>query len=59
MLRLAGPRYLGPALSAGAVYIGTAHDTTAEVICFKGNMVTGSGTEDKENLYAQPLRKKT
>jgi hypothetical protein len=34
------PRYLGPAVSPGAVYIGSQHDSKAEIICFRGNMMT-------------------
>lgn len=37
MLVLPCPRYLGPAATAGAVYIGSSHEGVAEVLCFKGN----------------------
>ena len=35
-LTLPSPRYLGPAQSDQAVYIGSSHDRTAEILVFKG-----------------------
>ena len=33
------PRYLGPAVTDGGVYIGSQHDGKAEMICFRGNLM--------------------
>lgn len=55
MLNLVSPRYLGEALTNEAVYIGSNHNDTTEILCFKGNMFTR--TEEKEPVYAQPMKK--
>lgn len=36
-INIFNPRYLGSAITPGAVYIGSSHDNKAEVICFRGN----------------------
>ena len=70
-MNISSPRYLGPAMAPGAVYIGSLHDRRAEIICFKGNMLkfpdcSGGETDtesyiEKENLeqpeYASSPRK--
>ncbi|XP_013411318.1 citron Rho-interacting kinase [Lingula anatina] len=56
-LDLPSPRMLGPAVSPGAVYIGSVSPTTVEIYCFKGNLQACSqidssdysDTESKEN----------
>ena len=54
-LNISNPRYLGPALSDGAVYVGSTSDTTAEILCFRGNMASAI-PEEKENvkMYTTP-----
>ena len=50
-LTLPSPRYLGPALSEQAVYIGSSHDNTAEILVFKGNMVTQEELKSIPEVY--------
>ena len=52
-MNIATPRYLGPAANGGDVYIGSQHDKKAEIISFRGNMMTfaayrGSSSTDTE-----------
>ena len=48
ILNIPGPRYLGNALSSEAIYIGSFHDLTSEVICLKGNLASLK-SQNKEN----------
>ncbi|KAK7916003.1 hypothetical protein WMY93_011764 [Mugilogobius chulae] len=40
-LDIPNPRYLGPAISSGAVYLASSYQNKLRVICCKGNLVQG------------------
>uniref|UniRef100_A0A2K5Y537 Citron Rho-interacting kinase n=1 Tax=Mandrillus leucophaeus TaxID=9568 RepID=A0A2K5Y537_MANLE len=44
-LDIPNPRYLGPAISSGAIYLASSYQDKLRVICCKGNLVKESGTE--------------
>ena len=37
-MNLVNPRYLGPALTPGAIYVASVQEGGVEVMCFKGNL---------------------
>ncbi|KAF5929243.1 hypothetical protein HPG69_019264 [Diceros bicornis minor] len=44
-LEIPNPRYLGPAISSGAIYLASSYQDKLRVICCKGNLVKETGTE--------------
>uniref|UniRef100_A0A8C2M6V0 Citron Rho-interacting kinase n=1 Tax=Cricetulus griseus TaxID=10029 RepID=A0A8C2M6V0_CRIGR len=44
-LEIPNPRYLGPAISSGAIYLASSYQDKLRVICCKGNLVKESGTD--------------
>ncbi|XP_034152573.1 citron Rho-interacting kinase isoform X3 [Esox lucius] len=42
-LDIPNPRYLGPAISSGAIYLASTYQNKLRVICCKGNLVRESG----------------
>uniref|UniRef100_A0A4W5R6Y2 Citron rho-interacting serine/threonine kinase n=1 Tax=Hucho hucho TaxID=62062 RepID=A0A4W5R6Y2_9TELE len=42
-LDIPSPRYLGPAISSGAIYLASSYQNKLRVICCKGNLVRESG----------------
>uniref|UniRef100_A0A2K6K5Y5 non-specific serine/threonine protein kinase n=1 Tax=Rhinopithecus bieti TaxID=61621 RepID=A0A2K6K5Y5_RHIBE len=44
-LDIPNPRYLGPAISSGAIYLASSYQDKLRVICCKGNLVKESGTD--------------
>lgn len=38
-LDIPNPRYLGPAISSGAIYLASSYQNKLRVICCKGNLV--------------------
>ncbi|XP_022521555.2 citron rho-interacting kinase isoform X2 [Astyanax mexicanus] len=49
-LDIPNPRYLGPAISSGAVYLASSYQNKLRVICCKGNLVQeGSTSEQQRN----------
>lgn len=42
-LDIPSPRYLGPAISAGAIYLASSYQNKLRVICCKGNLARDSG----------------
>nr|XP_033812460.1 LOW QUALITY PROTEIN: citron Rho-interacting kinase [Geotrypetes seraphini] len=44
-LDIPSPRYLGPAISSGAIYLASVYQDKLRVICCKGNLVKESNTE--------------
>ncbi|KAL7838208.1 hypothetical protein AOLI_G00266120 [Acnodon oligacanthus] len=49
-LDIPNPRYLGPAISSGAVYLASSYQNKLRVICCKGNLVQeGSTSEPQRN----------
>uniref|UniRef100_A0AAV2M5H0 CNH domain-containing protein n=1 Tax=Knipowitschia caucasica TaxID=637954 RepID=A0AAV2M5H0_KNICA len=46
-LDLPNPRYLGPAISSGAVYLASSYQNKLRVLCCKGNMLTGGEREEE------------
>ncbi|XP_066515715.1 citron rho-interacting kinase isoform X2 [Hoplias malabaricus] len=49
-LDIPNPRYLGPAISSGAIYLASSYQNKLRVICCKGNLVQeGSSSEQQRN----------
>ncbi|XP_033255874.1 citron Rho-interacting kinase isoform X5 [Orcinus orca] len=44
-LEIPNPRYLGPAISSGAIYLASSYQDKLRVICCKGNLVKETGTD--------------
>nr|KAF6464558.1 citron rho-interacting serine/threonine kinase [Rousettus aegyptiacus] len=44
-LEIPNPRYLGPAISSGAIYLASSYQDKLRVICCKGNLVKESSTD--------------
>uniref|UniRef100_H3BGN6 Citron Rho-interacting kinase n=1 Tax=Latimeria chalumnae TaxID=7897 RepID=H3BGN6_LATCH len=44
-LEIPNPRYLGPAISSGAIYLASSYQDKLRVICCKGNLVKEAGSE--------------
>lgn len=42
-LDIPNPRYLGPAISSGAIYLASSYQNKLRVICCKGSLVRESG----------------
>lgn len=42
-LDIPSPRYLGPAISSGAVYLASSYQNKLRVICCKGSLIRESG----------------
>lgn len=42
-LDIPSPRYLGPAISSGAIYLASAYQNKLRVICCKGSLIRESG----------------
>ncbi|KAK3509025.1 hypothetical protein QTP70_018530 [Hemibagrus guttatus] len=47
-LDIPSPRYLGPAISSGAVYLASSYQNKLRVICCKGNLVQESSTSEPQ-----------
>lgn len=58
LLNLPSPRYLGEAMSPGAIYVASFHDNMAEILCFRGNMVNSINKENDEPDIHRSLKKK-
>lgn len=46
-LEIPNPRYLGPAISSGAIYLASSYQEKLRIICCKGNLVKESGTDHR------------
>ncbi|XP_076331599.1 citron Rho-interacting kinase-like isoform X2 [Tachypleus tridentatus] len=44
-LEVANPRYLGPAMFIGSVYISSSHDNQMEILCVQGKLTALSGQD--------------
>lgn len=42
-LDIPNPRYLGPAISSGAIYLASSYQNKLRVICCKGSLIRDSG----------------
>lgn len=42
-LDIPNPRYLGPAISSGAIYLASSYQNKLRVICCKGSLIRESG----------------
>ena len=42
-------RYVGPALTSGAIYVASITAERSQVICVKGNMINSATTSDKSS----------
>ncbi|XP_076867854.1 LOW QUALITY PROTEIN: citron Rho-interacting kinase [Brachyhypopomus gauderio] len=47
-LDIPNPRYLGPAISSGAVYLASSYQNKLRVICCKGNLVQESSSSEPQ-----------
>lgn len=47
-LDIPSPRYLGPAISSGAVYLASSYQNKLRVICCKGNLVQESSASETQ-----------
>lgn len=47
-LDIPSPRYLGPAISSGAVYLASSYQNKLRVICCKGNLVQESSASEPQ-----------
>ena len=44
-LDIPNPRYLGPAISSGAIYLASTYQNKLRVICCKGSLIRESGEQ--------------
>ncbi|XP_074869121.1 citron Rho-interacting kinase isoform X2 [Carettochelys insculpta] len=51
-LDIPNPRYLGPAISSGAIYLASSYQDKLRVICCKGNLVKESNNEHHRGTSA-------
>ncbi|XP_019362321.1 PREDICTED: citron Rho-interacting kinase isoform X2 [Gavialis gangeticus] len=51
-LEIPNPRYLGPAISSGAIYLASSYQDKLRVICCKGNLVKESNNEHHRGTSA-------
>lgn len=56
-INIASPRYLGPAITEGAVYLSANEGGKITVFCCKGNMDNSSGNASKENKNVEMTQK--
>lgn len=49
LVNIPNPRYLGSAITPGAVYISSSHDQNVDIVCFRGSMNFEYTGHDKEN----------
>nr|XP_054501525.1 citron Rho-interacting kinase isoform X2 [Agelaius phoeniceus] len=47
-LEIPNPRYLGPAISSGAIYLASSYQDKLRVICCKGNLVKETNNEQQQ-----------
>lgn len=61
-LDIPNPRYLGPAISSGAIYLASSYQNKLRVICCKGSLIRESGelqrTSSSRGLAPSSARKK-
>ncbi|NXM32469.1 CTRO kinase, partial [Oxyruncus cristatus] len=48
-LEIPNPRYLGPAISSGAIYLASSYQDKLRVICCKGNLVKETNNEQQQH----------
>ncbi|XP_062854955.1 citron Rho-interacting kinase isoform X2 [Trichomycterus rosablanca] len=53
-LDVPNPRYLGPAISSGAIYLASSYQNKLRVICCKGHVVREAGELQSPNKRAPP-----
>ncbi|MBN3306839.1 CTRO kinase, partial [Amia calva] len=56
-LDIPNPRYLGPAISAGAIYLASSYQNKLRVICCKGNLVKESGELQRSGSNRSPNKR--
>ncbi|KAI1882468.1 hypothetical protein AGOR_G00251070 [Albula goreensis] len=59
-LDIPSPRYLGPAISSGAVYLASSYQNKLRVICCKGNLVREAGdlhSASSRSLHSSPTKR--
>ncbi|XP_071962561.1 citron rho-interacting kinase-like [Antedon mediterranea] len=54
-LSLPTPRYVGPALSKGAIYLATTRDKKIELVCLKGNLQKAREWREQDNEIVTPV----
>ncbi|NXE92498.1 CTRO kinase, partial [Menura novaehollandiae] len=50
-LEIPNPRYLGPAISSGAIYLASSYQDKLRVICCKGNLVKETNNEQQQQQH--------
>ncbi|XP_068017863.1 citron Rho-interacting kinase [Melanerpes formicivorus] len=50
-LEIPNPRYLGPAISSGAIYLASSYQDKLRVICCKGNLVKETNNEQQQQHH--------
>uniref|UniRef100_A0AAY4E307 Citron Rho-interacting kinase n=1 Tax=Denticeps clupeoides TaxID=299321 RepID=A0AAY4E307_9TELE len=56
-LDIPNPRYLGPAISSGAVYLASSYQNKLRVICCKGNLAQESGEPQRNGSTRSPNKR--
>ncbi|MBN3317543.1 CTRO kinase, partial [Atractosteus spatula] len=56
-LDIPNPRYLGPAISAGAIYLASSYQNKLRVICCKGNLVKESSELQRTGSSRSPNKR--
>ncbi|XP_064210250.1 citron rho-interacting kinase isoform X2 [Anguilla rostrata] len=56
-LDIPNPRYLGPAISSGAIYLASSYQNKLRVICCKGNLVRESGELQRTGSSRSPNKR--
>ncbi|NXU71590.1 CTRO kinase, partial [Oreotrochilus melanogaster] len=55
-LEIPNPRYLGPAISSGAIYLASSYQDKLRVICCKGNLVKETNNEQQHHRGSSATR---
>ncbi|XP_030621248.1 citron Rho-interacting kinase [Chanos chanos] len=56
-LEIPNPRYLGPAISSGAIYLASSYQNKLRVICCKGSLVRESGELQRTGSSRSPNKR--
>uniref|UniRef100_A0A8C5BJP0 Citron rho-interacting serine/threonine kinase n=1 Tax=Gadus morhua TaxID=8049 RepID=A0A8C5BJP0_GADMO len=56
-LDIPNPRYLGPAISSGAIYLASTYQNKLRVICCKGSLIRESGEQRSTSSRGSPSKR--
>ncbi|XP_033104985.1 citron Rho-interacting kinase-like [Anneissia japonica] len=56
-LMLPTPRYVGPAMSKGAIYLATTKDQRIELVCLQGNLQNARERREQDSKFVTPVSK--